>query len=80
MVVDTEIAYPALTDPNVWMGDDQHQYTWLAENLKYRYFNNNNNIDTIIHNNNIIDNNSNNINNNNPNVPVSQRLSEVTVL
>ncbi|KAH6950257.1 hypothetical protein DER45DRAFT_623778 [Fusarium avenaceum] len=69
VIVDTGIKYPALDDPNGWMGNDQHQYTWLAENLNYRYFNNNNNIDAIINNNNIIDNNSNNINNNNPNVP-----------
>ncbi|CAJ0550009.1 Ff.00g099390.m01.CDS01 [Fusarium sp. VM40] len=56
VIGNTEINYPAVTDPNGWMGKDHHRYTWLADNLHYRYYNKNDNINNIN-------------NNNNPNAP-----------
>ncbi|SCV42161.1 uncharacterized protein FFB14_07650 [Fusarium fujikuroi] len=38
VVVETAIDYSALEQAGRWMGDDDHQYTWLAANLKYCYY------------------------------------------
>ncbi|KAG4280470.1 hypothetical protein FPRO06_11803 [Fusarium proliferatum] len=37
-IVETKIDYSALEQAGRWMGDDDHQYTWLAANLKYHYY------------------------------------------
>ncbi|KLO80871.1 Uncharacterized protein LW93_9116 [Fusarium fujikuroi] len=38
VVVETAIDYSALEQAGSWMGDNDHQYTWLAANLKYCYY------------------------------------------
>ncbi|KAF4437590.1 hypothetical protein FACUT_5522 [Fusarium acutatum] len=39
VVVETAIDYSTLEQSGRWMGNDNRRYTWLAANLKYRYYN-----------------------------------------
>ncbi|KAF5715408.1 hypothetical protein FMUND_6890 [Fusarium mundagurra] len=38
VIVETAIDYSALEQTGSWMGDKDHEYTWLAANLKYQYY------------------------------------------